>query len=29
MSQVTKDMTFAELLEQYYEKCPKIVDVLV
>lgn len=29
MAQVTKDMTFAELLEQYYEKCPKIVDVLV
>ena len=29
MAQVTKDMTFAELLEQYYENCPKIVDVLV
>ena len=29
MAHVSKDMTFSELLGQYYEKCPKIVDVLV
>ena len=29
MAHVSKDMTFGELLGQYYEKCPKIVDVLV
>lgn len=29
MAYVSKDMTFGQLLEEYYEKCPKIVDVLV
>ena len=29
MAQVSKDMTFGQLLEQYYEKCPKIVEVLM
>ena len=24
MGQISKDMTFGQLLEQYYEKCPKI-----
>ena len=28
MAHVSKDMTFGELLMAYYEKCPKIVDVL-
>ena len=29
MGQISKDMTFGQLLEQYYEKCPKIVEVLM
>ncbi len=29
MAHVSKDMTFGELLMAYYEKCPKIVDVLM
>lgn len=29
MAQVSKDMTFGELLGTYYEKCPKIVEVLM
>jgi hybrid cluster-associated redox disulfide protein len=29
MAQVTKDMTFGELLVKYYDKCPQIVDVLM
>lgn len=29
MAYVSKDMTFGQLLEQYYEKCPKIVEDLV
>lgn len=29
MAYVSKDMTFGQLLEQYYEKCPKIVEVLM
>lgn len=29
MAYVSKDMTFGQLLEEYYEKCPKIVEVLM
>ena len=29
MAQISKDMTFHELLGTYYEKCPKIVEVLM
>lgn len=29
MAHVSKDMTFGQLLNEYYEKCPKVVDVLV
>lgn len=29
MAQVTKDMTFGELLTKYYDTCPKIVDDLM
>ena len=29
MAQVTKDMTFGELLVKYYDKCPQIVDDLM
>ena len=29
MGQISKDMTFGQLLEQYYEKFPKIVEVLM
>ena len=29
MAQVTKDMTFGELLVKYYDKCRQIVDVLM
>ena len=28
MAQITKDMTFGELLNKYYDKCPKVVEVL-
>ncbi len=28
MAKVTKDMTMGNLLQEYYEKCPEIVDVL-
>lgn len=29
MAQISKDMTFGQLLEQYYEKCPQVVEVLM
>ena len=29
MAHVSKDMTFGELLMEYYEKCPKIVEDLM
>ena len=29
LAQITKDMTFGELLSKYYDTCPKIVDVLI
>lgn len=29
MAQVSKDMTFSELLGTYYDKCPEIVTVLM
>ena len=29
MAQVTKEMTFGELLMKYYDKCPQIVDDLM
>ena len=29
MAQITKDMTFGELLSKYYSTCPKLVDDLM
>lgn len=29
MAQISKDMTFGELLNTYYEKCPDVVRVLM
>ena len=29
MAKISKDMTFGQLLEQYYEKCPQVVEVLM
>lgn len=29
MAEISKDMTFGQLLEQYYEKCPQVVEVLM